>query len=88
MEVVPYLVHVETKYSISRRILQRTRAKLSKLGPIEHVSYLKRLKPQHCRYSKKPSNSSKGKGRKQKVEIAKINNTSILLGNYSRRNQY
>ena len=30
----------ETKYDISRRILQRTRAKLSKLGLIEHISYL------------------------------------------------
>jgi hypothetical protein len=38
--MVPNLAHLETKYSISRRILQRTRAKLSKLGLIEHVSYL------------------------------------------------
>jgi hypothetical protein len=34
------MAYIETKYSISRRILQRTRAKLSKLGLIEHVSYL------------------------------------------------
>ena len=38
--MVPNLAYMETKYSISRRILQRTRAKLSKLGLIEHVSYL------------------------------------------------
>ncbi len=38
--MVPNLAYIETKYSISRRILQRTRAKLSKLGLIEHVSYL------------------------------------------------
>jgi len=31
---------LENQYNISRRILQRTRAKLSKLGLIEHVSYL------------------------------------------------
>jgi hypothetical protein len=38
--LVPNMVDLETKYNISRRILQRTRAKLSKLGLIEHVSYL------------------------------------------------
>jgi hypothetical protein len=38
--MVPNLTYMETKYNISRRILQRTRAKLSKLGLIEHVSYL------------------------------------------------
>ncbi len=38
--MVPNLAYMETKYSISRRILQRTRAKLSKLGLIEHVSHL------------------------------------------------
>ena len=32
--------NLEKQYDISRRILQRTRAKLSKLGLIEHVSYL------------------------------------------------
>jgi len=38
--MVPNLAYLEKKYSISRRILQRTRAKLSRLGLIEHVSYL------------------------------------------------
>jgi len=38
--IVPNLVYIENKYSTSRRILQRTRAKLSKLGLIEHVGYL------------------------------------------------
>ena len=38
--IVPNTAHIESKYDISRRILQRTRAKLSKLGLIEHVSYL------------------------------------------------
>lgn len=38
--MVPNLVYIETKYGISRRILQRARAKLSRLGFIEHVSYL------------------------------------------------
>jgi len=38
--MVPNLAHVEKRYGISRRILQRTRAKLSRLGLIEHVSYL------------------------------------------------
>ncbi|MFC1677835.1 hypothetical protein ACFL3G_12345 [Planctomycetota bacterium] len=38
--LMPNMAHLETKHSISRRILQRTRAKLSKLGLIEHVSYL------------------------------------------------
>jgi hypothetical protein len=38
--MVPNLAYVEKRYNISRRILQRTRAKLSKLGLIEHVSYL------------------------------------------------
>ena len=38
--IVPNLAFLEAKYNISRRILQRTRAKLSKLGLIEHVSYL------------------------------------------------
>lgn len=36
--IVPNLVYIENKYSTSRRILQRTRAKLSRLGLIEHVS--------------------------------------------------
>ncbi len=38
--MVPNLAYMEKRYDISRRILQRTRAKLSKLGLIEHVSYL------------------------------------------------
>ena len=38
--IVPNMAHMESKYDISRRILQRTRAKLSRLGLIEHVSYL------------------------------------------------
>ena len=38
--LVSNMTDFETKYNISRRILQRTRAKLSKLGLIEHVSYM------------------------------------------------
>jgi len=38
--IVPNLAYIESKYSVSRRILQRARAKLSRLGLIEHVSYL------------------------------------------------
>ena len=38
--MVPNLAHIEKRYGISRRILQRTRAKLSRLGLIEHISYL------------------------------------------------
>ena len=38
--IVPNLVYIENKYNTSRRILQRARAKLSRLGLIEHVSYL------------------------------------------------
>jgi hypothetical protein len=38
--IEPNLVYIENKYGISRRTLQRTRAKLSRLGLIEHVSYL------------------------------------------------
>jgi len=37
---VPNLAYIETKYGVTRRILQRTRAKLTRLGLIEHVSYL------------------------------------------------
>jgi hypothetical protein len=40
--LVPNMTDLETKYDISRRILQITRAKLSRLGLIEHVSYLNR----------------------------------------------
>jgi hypothetical protein len=38
--MVPNLAYLQRKYDISCRILQRTRAKLSRLGVIEHVSYL------------------------------------------------
>jgi len=38
--IVPNLAHIEKRYDISHRILQRARAKLSRLGLIEHVSYL------------------------------------------------
>jgi len=38
--LVSNMADFETRYNISRRILQRTRAKLSKLGLIEHVSYM------------------------------------------------
>ena len=36
--LVPNLSYLEKRYNISRRILQRARAKLSKLGIIEHIS--------------------------------------------------
>ena len=36
--IVPNLSYLEAKYNISRRILQRARAKLSRLGLIEHIS--------------------------------------------------
>lgn len=38
--IVPNLAYLERRYDISRRILQRSRAKLSRLGIIEYVSYL------------------------------------------------
>ena len=38
--MVPNTAFMETKYGMSRRILQRARAKLARLGLIEHVSYL------------------------------------------------
>ncbi|MCK4787128.1 MAG: hypothetical protein KAV87_25440 [Desulfobacteraceae bacterium] len=38
--IVPNLTHIEKRYNVSRRILQRTRAKLSRIGLIEHISYL------------------------------------------------
>jgi hypothetical protein len=38
--IVPNLAYLETKYGMSRRVLQRARAKLARLGLIEHVSYL------------------------------------------------
>ncbi len=39
-DIVPHLASLGQKYDVSRRILQRARAKLSRLGLIEHVSYL------------------------------------------------
>jgi hypothetical protein len=39
-DIVPNLAYIETEYGISRRVLQRARAKLARLGLIEHVSYL------------------------------------------------
>ena len=36
--IVPNLVYIENKYNTSRRILQRARAKLSRIGLIEHIS--------------------------------------------------
>ncbi len=38
--IVPNLGYIEGKCNVTRRILQRARAKLSRLGLIEHVSYL------------------------------------------------
>jgi len=36
--LVPNLSYLEKRYDISRRILQRSRAKLARLGLIEHIS--------------------------------------------------
>lgn len=36
--LIPNMANFETQYNISRRILQRTRAKLSRIGLIEHIS--------------------------------------------------
>lgn len=36
--IVPNIVYIENKYNTTRRILQRARAKLSRLGLIEHIS--------------------------------------------------
>ena len=38
--MVPNLAHLEAKHDISRRVLQRTRAKLARLGLIEHASWM------------------------------------------------
>ena len=38
--IVPNLAHLESRHRISRRTLQRARAKLARLGIIEHVSRL------------------------------------------------
>ena len=40
--LVPSLGLLQEQHSISRRTLQRTRAKLAKLGLIEHVSWMNR----------------------------------------------
>ena len=37
-DLISNLGYLEKRYNISRRILQRTRAKLSRLGLIEHIS--------------------------------------------------
>ena len=39
-DLVPNLKQLEQKYRISRRTLQRTRAKLARLGLIEYVSWM------------------------------------------------
>jgi len=39
-ELVPSLSQIERDYGISRRTLQRTRAKLARLGLIEHISWM------------------------------------------------
>ena len=36
--LVPNMAYLEDRYKISRRIMERTRAKLSRMGLIEHVS--------------------------------------------------
>lgn len=38
--IVPNLVHLEDQYGISRRTLQRARAKLARLGLIERVTWM------------------------------------------------
>ena len=38
--IVPNLAYIESKYGVTHRVHQRARAKLSRLGLIEHVSYL------------------------------------------------
>jgi len=38
--IVPNLAYLEKMYGISRRILERARARLTRLGLIEHISYL------------------------------------------------
>ena len=39
-ELAPSLAYLEQRHVISRRTLQRTRAKLSRLGLIEHVTWM------------------------------------------------
>jgi len=36
--IAPNLAYLEDKYDISRRILERARARLTRLGLIEHIS--------------------------------------------------
>ena len=38
--IVPNLIYVQSKYGVSRRTLQRVRAKLSRLGLIEYLSWM------------------------------------------------
>ena len=38
--IVPNLAYIESKHNVTHRVLQRARAKLSRLGLIEHVNYL------------------------------------------------
>jgi predicted transcriptional regulator len=38
--IVPNLAFLQEKYGVSRRTLQRARAKLARLGLIEHVSWM------------------------------------------------
>ena len=38
--ILPSLSYIESRSSVSRRVLQRARAKMARLGLIEHVSYL------------------------------------------------
>ena len=39
-DLVPNLKHLEQQHMVSRRTLQRTRARLARLGLIEHVSWM------------------------------------------------
>jgi hypothetical protein len=39
-QLVPTLADLECRFDISRRTLQRTRAKLARLGLIEHVTWM------------------------------------------------
>ena len=39
-KLLPSLAFLESQYDISRRTLQRTRAKLSRLGLIEHITWM------------------------------------------------
>jgi hypothetical protein len=38
--IVPNMAYIESKYDVTHRVFQRARAKLTRLGLIEHVSYL------------------------------------------------